>query len=149
MPAKKKPTEEARTETVTVRLDPKLHYLAGIAARESAARTLSGFIEWALRRTMSDAASMRTFGEPMQGWPAPQPPLWMESLWDVEESDRFYNLATMAPGLLTIPEQRLWKLFTMHVTHIGRKLNVEAFREFWNDPSINTSHLKEDEQWPN
>jgi len=144
MPAHKKAPNTARSETVTVRLDPKLHYLATIAARESPARGLSGFIEWAVRRTLSDASAMVANGEPMPGtWPTPTPRLWGESLWDVDEADRFYHLATAMNGLLTIPEQRLWKLFNMHVSHANRKRTIEAFREFWNDPSINTSHLKE------
>jgi|ERR1700733_13454878 len=144
MPAIKKAPNTARTENVSVRLDPKLHYLAGIAARETPSRTLSGFMEWALRRTMADAEVMRAANEPMPGsWPSAMQPLWGEALWDVDEADRFYNLATLRYGLLTIPEQRLWKLFTMHVKHTEQKLSVEAFREFWNSPSINTSHLQE------
>src|ERR1700735_2920359 len=105
MAAPKKASHSVRTENVSVRLDPKLHYLAGIAAREQS-RTLSAFIEWSVRRTLSDAAAMAD--EPTPGtWPAPQPPLWMEGLWDVAEADRFFLLATARPGLLTIPEQRL------------------------------------------
>src|SRR6516165_4850387 len=36
-----------RSETVTVRLDPKLRYLGEIAARKQR-RTVSSFIEWAI-----------------------------------------------------------------------------------------------------
>jgi hypothetical protein len=142
MPAHKKPTDSARSETVTVRLDPKLHYLATIAGRDQV-RTLSSFIEWSVRRTLTDAEAMKN--EPNPGyWPAPTPPLWMEEqLWDTDEADRFFRLATKRRDLLTIAEQRLWKLFTMHMSHTKQKLTVEAFQEFWNSPSINTSHLQE------
>ena len=37
-----------RTETVTIRLDPKLRYLTELAARKQR-RTVSSFIEWANR----------------------------------------------------------------------------------------------------
>jgi len=37
----------SRSETVTVRLDPKLRYLAELAARKQR-RTVSSFIEWAI-----------------------------------------------------------------------------------------------------
>lgn len=144
MPAHKKPANTTRSETVTVRLDPKLHYLAGIAAREMPSRSLSAFIEWAVRRTLTDAEAMRECGEPMPGtWPAPSKPLWMETLWDVDEADRFYKLAETCPGLLTVSEQRLWKLFDMHMKHTKKEPTIEAFRKFWNSSSIDTSHLKE------
>jgi hypothetical protein len=39
----------SRSETVTVRLDPKLRYLAELAARLHR-RTLSSYIEWAIKR---------------------------------------------------------------------------------------------------
>jgi len=143
MPAPKKPANTSRSETVTVRLDPKLYYLAGIAAREQV-RTRSSFIEWAVRRTLADAVAMKN--EPMPGsWPAQQPPLWMDDLWDADEADRFFKLATRRAGLLTVAEQRLWKLFQMHMAHTKRKVTAEAFREFWSDPSINTDHLKDGE----
>lgn len=141
MPAQKRPANTARTENVSVRLDPKVYYLASIAAREHQSGSLSGFIEWALKRTMRDAAAMQN--EPMPGsWPAEPLPLWGESLWDVDEADRFYNLATIKPGLLTVAEQRLWKLFNMHIEQTGGKISLEAFREFWNQPAIDTEHLK-------
>ena len=41
----------ARTETVTVRLDPKLRYLAELAARVHR-RTLSSYIEWAIKESL-------------------------------------------------------------------------------------------------
>jgi hypothetical protein len=75
MPAHKKPAEAVRSETVTVRLDHKLHFLCGIAARAQG-RTRSGFIEWAVRRTLSDAAAMQNEPSPGQ-WPAAPLPLWM------------------------------------------------------------------------
>jgi hypothetical protein len=141
MPAHKKPADTARSETITVRLDPKLHYLASMAAREQL-RTLSSFVEWSVRRTLADAVAMADEPTPGQ-WPKPPLPLWEESLWDADEADRFFGLAIKRPDLLTIPEQRLWKLFNMHMSHTKHKPTVEAFREFWNDPSINTSHLKD------
>lgn len=141
MPAHKKPIETARSETVTVRLDPKLYFLCGIAAREQI-RTRSSFIEWAVRRTLADAAAMQNEPSPGQ-WPAPQPKLWGESLWDVDEADRFFKLATdpIYRVPLTIPEQRLWKLYTLWRNE--KKPTVDSFREFWNNPSINTKHLQE------
>jgi hypothetical protein len=143
MPAHKKPGNTARSETVTVRLDPKIHYLASIAARYQQ-RTLSGFIERAVRQVLSHEALMESEATP-GNTPAPHLSPWLEGLWDVDESDRIFKLATFMPSLMTIAEQRLWKLFTVQTEYNKKKISIQAFREFWNDPSINTSHLKDDE----
>lgn len=137
MAAPKKPANTARSETVTVRLDPKIHYLASIAAREQM-RTLSGFIEWAVRRTLTDAVAMADEPTPGQ-WPKPPLPLWEESLWNADEADRFYHLAKHRPDLLTVSEQRLWNLFTTHIGRTKYEPSIEAFRKFWNYPSANAS----------
>ncbi len=38
--------------------------------------------------------------------------MWFESLWDVDQADRLFLLATTRHSLLTIAEQRLWKLLS-------------------------------------
>jgi hypothetical protein len=140
---KKTKSNRQRSETLNMRIDPKLKYLAEITAREQD-RTLSSFIERAVRRALTPQAVSED--EPGVGAmidPTRQTkPLWNEGFWDADEEDRFFMLATMRSDLLTIPEQRLWKLFTMHMSHTKRKITVEAFREFWNNPAIN-SHLTE------
>jgi hypothetical protein len=76
-----------RSETVTVRFDPKLRYLAEIAGRMHR-RTLSSFVEWAtqseVRANLGDLA---------------------EALWDTDEQIRFEKLALIMPHLLTYDEQ--------------------------------------------
>lgn len=92
-----------RSEITTVRLDPKLKYLAELAARKQR-RTLSSFIEWSIEE------SLRRF--PIQegdGWDQS----FMaeaEKLWDVDEADRLAKLALNYPELLTHEEQLIWKL---------------------------------------
>ena len=87
----------SRSETVTVRLDPKLRYLASLAARKQR-RTLSSFIEWAVERVLREVDLGRgSIAEEAY------------ELWDVEEADRFVLLALHAPDLLTFEEQQLWK----------------------------------------
>lgn len=93
----------SRSEITTVRLDPKLRYLAELAARKQR-RTLSSFIEWAIEDTLNR-------------FPMREGPSWLttmgaeaEHLWDVEPADRFAKLALHYPELLTHDEQILWKL---------------------------------------
>lgn len=97
----------SRSETVTVRLDPKLRYLAELAARKQR-RTLSSFIEWAIEDVMNSVAIYEGNGQYNEesrsiGDEA-------EFLWDVDDSDRFAKLAIRYPELLTHEEQIIWKL---------------------------------------
>lgn len=92
----------SRTQTVTVRLDPQLRYMAELASRKQR-RTLSSFIEWAIEESLKhmklndNGGSITAADE-------------MHRLWDVDESDRFAKLALKYPEMLTHDEQILWKL---------------------------------------
>lgn len=91
----------SRSETVTVRLDPKLRYLAELAARGQR-RTLSSFIEWAIEKSLDPKILGPEFYSSINGS--------FDSLWDVDEADRFLKLAFNAPFLLTYEEQVVWKV---------------------------------------
>ena len=96
----------SRSEIVTVRLDPKMRYLAELAARTQR-RTLSSYIEWAIEESLKQVDLPFADGEKDLSVDTASA---AEVLWDVEESDRFYFLARSLPGLLTHEEQVLWKL---------------------------------------
>ena len=90
----------SRSETVTVRLDPKLRFAAELAARKHR-RTLSSFIEWAVEESVQnvflDGSEATAHGA-------------IDLVWDVDEPDRFVKLALYYPNLLTHDEEVLWKL---------------------------------------
>src|SRR6266446_2011041 len=90
-----------RSETVTVRLDPKLRYLAELAARKQR-RTLSSFIEWAIEENLKQVYFNGDIG--------PTVASEASALWDVDEPDRFVLLALHYPDMLMHEEQVLWKL---------------------------------------
>lgn len=92
----------SRSETVTVRLDPKLNYLCELAARAQR-RTKSSFIEWSIDHALSvvDVPGL-TSGETIAQAST--------SLWDVDEADRLAQLAFHAPVLMTHDEQLVWRL---------------------------------------
>lgn len=99
----------SRSETVTVRLDPKLNYLCELAARAQR-RTKSSFIEWAIENALS---SVGIPGERKNA----AGDLWTiqernVDLWDVDEPDRFIALVALAPSLLTHDEQMIWKVIS-------------------------------------
>jgi hypothetical protein len=100
----------SRSETVTVRLDPKLRYLAELAARKQR-RTLSSFIEWAVEESLTNVKLREASGNNEDEYmPAISVGSGQKSLWDVDEADRFCKLAIQFPELLTHEEQVLWKL---------------------------------------
>ena len=96
-----------RSLVVTVRLDPRLKYLADLAARKQR-RTLSSFIEWAIEQSLSQVrlgeSDLNGPGESVSDADK------QHHLWDVDDADRFAKLALFYPDLLTHGEQILWKL---------------------------------------
>ncbi len=92
-----------KTQTVTLRLDPRLRYLTDLAARTQR-RTTSAFIEWAIEQSMREIVVK--FGDNDQRTLADE----ASKLWDVDEADRLAKLAMNYPGLLTHDEQAIWKL---------------------------------------
>src|ERR1700674_1192834 len=87
-----------RSETVTVRLDPKLRYLAELAALKHR-RTLSSFIEWAIEDTLH-RVKLRE-GDERDGNSGTTVADDAEGLWDVDDAERFARLAFRYPELLT------------------------------------------------
>ncbi|CAN7464628.1 hypothetical protein LJR038_005038 [Acidovorax sp. LjRoot38] len=100
---KKGGSKLARSEITTIRLDPRLRYLAELAARKQR-RTLSSFIEWAIEDSLGR-------------FPLKEGEDWVQTvgdeaakLWDVDVADRLAKLGLHYPDLLTHDEQVLWKL---------------------------------------
>jgi hypothetical protein len=101
------PETKRKSEIVTVRLDPKLKYLAELAAKRQR-RPLSSFIEWAVEQSLA-----QVYPDPMGGTGNEAPESFNDvanNLWDIDEPDRFVKLALRYPDLLDHSQQRLWKL---------------------------------------
>lgn len=95
-----------KSEVVTVRLDPKLKYLAELAARKHR-RPLSSYIEWAVEQSLSRV----WLEEPINGEGVSVADAQRaQHLWDLDEPDRMVRLALSYPDLLTHEEQLVWKL---------------------------------------
>lgn len=99
-----RPDGKRKSEIVTVRLDPKLKYLAELAARRHR-RTLSSYIEWAIEDSLSRVHLTYDVGHGIASVADRA-----SDLWDVDEPDRFAKLALSYPDLLDHEEQRIWKL---------------------------------------
>jgi hypothetical protein len=124
----------SRSDTLNMRIESKVKYLATLAARELDI-TLSRFIERAIERALTVEA--------MQDAAIPsEMPLYNEGSWNEDEATRFFLVAVSRHDLLIPSEQQLWKLFTLN--YIGKKFTLNDFREFWNHPMIDTEHLDTD-----
>ena len=94
-----------RTETVSIRLDPRLNYLCELSAH-SQRRTKSSIIEASIadknevkpHRSWGDTEDAISIGERAA------------DLWHVRESHRLCSLGFIAPHLLTFEEQEIWEL---------------------------------------
>lgn len=100
----------SRSETVTVRLDPKLNYLCELAARAQR-RTKSSFIEWAIADSLKHV-QLPEVPYDERGFEGEDPTVQEKAsqLWHVDEPDRVAALAIIAPALLTHEEQLIWRL---------------------------------------
>lgn len=96
-----------RTQVVTVRLDPKLRYLAELAALKQR-RTLSSYIEWAVQESLKNVYLAESSGYNNDYGSTVHDET--DKLWDVDAPDRFAKLALHYPELLTHEEQIKWKL---------------------------------------
>lgn len=128
----------SRSETVTVRLDPKLSYLSELAARVQR-RTRSSFIEWAVEHSLTDVilTQRASSGEIKESNLADL----AAALWNVEEWERVARLAGIAPELLSIEEQRWWAIACdepwlwkdASVPRTYENIDRKVFRRSWDD----------------
>ncbi len=95
----------SRSETVTVRLDPKLNYLCDLAARVNR-RTKSSMIEAALAATLHQVLIDPRPAEP----PGPTIAQLAEELWHIDDVERLRRLAQIAPHLMSYEEQKIWSV---------------------------------------
>lgn len=100
-----------RSETVTIRLDPKMNYLAELAAR-SQRRTKSSLIEAALNDAMN---IIRVDVRPHTQDPTTIAQI-ADQVWHVDEIERLRRLVQFAPHLMTYEEQKIWAVIEKNST---------------------------------
>lgn len=111
--AKEKKTRSTgtKTEVFAMRLDPRLKYLAELAARKQR-RSLANFVEWAIEEALTKVkdvvpADKTHFRGDTIADLAPD-------LWALEESDRLVALAQCCPDLMSYDEQLIWRVIREH-----------------------------------
>jgi hypothetical protein len=130
----------SRTETVTVRLDPKLRFLADLASRKQR-RTLSSFIEWAIEESLKNVYTNHKGGsdEAISFYHA------ADLVWDVNNVERLLKIAKEFPDLLNHEEQIIWKFikeFSFYDSQSSESyrffddrgdLDIKLIRECWQE----------------
>lgn len=141
----------SRTEVFAMRLDPKLKYLAEVAARKQR-RSLANFIEWSLEQALGAVKLVEP--NDLNGQYSLNVLDEAGKLWDLEPSDRFIKLAENYPDLLNYEEQLIWKAIFEVTAHEFYKdadgksqMNTYAFIEGPNqNKRVDRSAVKE--CWP-
>ena len=114
-----------RTEVFAMRFDPKLKYLAEIAARKQR-RSMANFVEWAIEEALKNVYLVERSDYNNQGETVADA---TSKLWALDESDRLIRLATNFPELLTYDEQTVWRVICEHSTYNADSKRVSKFKE--------------------
>jgi hypothetical protein len=128
------PEQEPRAGQLNAIIDPKLLFLAKLAARYKR-QTLIEFIEEAFRQALSPAVMLEdepTPGHERQSNQAEQ--LWYEALWHEDDATRLFQVAVADQGLkLLTPKQReVFARVSRALIKQGKKVTVRNFVESFN-----------------
>ena len=114
-----------RTEVFAMRFDPKLKYLAEIAARRQR-RSLANFVEWAIEHALNGVYLVEPNDYNNQGETVVDS---TSKLWALDEPDRLIRLATHFPELLTYDEQLIWRVICEHSKFHEETKSLCLFKE--------------------
>lgn len=132
----RKASGQSRTMAVSLRLTPRTHYGLDLLARKRHT-TLTSVVEWAVVRSIADAVDglVERNGDKTVNI--------LDETWDVDECDRFVNLAQNYPALLRFDEDRLWKAIRENPRLWSGKAGPRraALREQW--PNLTKQFLTE------
>jgi hypothetical protein len=121
------PKQDSRVGQLNAVIDPKLLFLAKLAARYKG-QTLIEFIEDAFKRALSIAAVLGD--EPTPGHEARQPKkeahLWFESMWHEDDVVRLFNIAGN-PELLTPKQRDIFVYVSSVLMKQGKKVTLKNF----------------------
>lgn len=143
--AKNKPNQGARkTETLTLRLDPKVKFMIEVVSRLKR-QSITGVVEAAIEELAFDLDVPFHDGGNTENRSVANA---LTKVWSTDESERFINLCYHLPNLLTFEEQRIWETIKSspvfvdkNASKIGSYWQVEGvghldrshIRIFWND----------------
>ncbi len=116
-----------RSETVTIRLEPRLKYLADLAAQKQR-RSLSSFIEWAVEDSLSRISLSGDGSITIKNLESD----FEKRLWDVDDSERFMRKAIHCPELLDTDDLKLWKMIEDSLLLLPAQDRTDTGARQWN-----------------
>jgi hypothetical protein len=120
-----------RTEVFAMRLDPKLKYLAEIAARQQR-RSLANFIEWSIASALDRVPLGDSDGLTVSKAAT--------KLWALDEPDRFIQLAKYFPELMSYDEQLIWRIICEYMVFSNELNDYCAFKKDLTKQEQNINH---------
>ena len=133
-PAARSNAEPAqKSVTFSVRLDPRDRFAADLASRAQT-RTVTNFIEWAVRKALRDV-QVEDYGKSVLSI--------VDQVWDPSEADRVMKLAFSYPRLLSVEEDVIFKTVLGYEAFWKKdkdrslsSLNLNLVRGIWDDLKI-------------
>jgi len=127
----------AKTALITVRLEPKYRFALSLLARIRR-RPMASVIEMLINQAMKDHDS--GLFVPIKGKKGTKHRSILDDTWDPDEADRFVNIASKHPQLLTYDEEKAWKDIKQNPALWGAdgKLILADLRHRW--PAIKSVH---------
>lgn len=117
-----------KSVTFSVRLEPRDRFAAELASRAQT-RSLTNFIEWAVRKALRDV-QVEDYHKPVLSI--------VDEVWDPNEADRVMKLALSYPRLLSVEEDWIFKTVQRYVQfwkHDKKRslsnLNLALVRGIW------------------
>lgn len=115
--AKNKPSQGARkTETLTLRLDPKIKYMIELMSRIKR-QSITSVVEAAIESEAFELDTPVIIEGKRENWSLANA---VSEYWSTDVVARFINLCAFMPELLTYEEQRIWE-------------TIKATPQFWDE----------------
>src|SRR4051812_22851602 len=138
MPKKERGARRVGSDTVSIRMDPKLLFALRLAAAQER-RTLSSFIEAAAAEVARRIVVTKDErGDDASAWAV------AEQVWEADAPKRLMHLATLYPELMTQHEERLWSLIWYSTTFSRPR---PANRGLAYDPAVFIDWLAVEKHW--
>ncbi|WP_434520618.1 hypothetical protein [Pseudomonas sp. AK181] len=124
--AKNKPSQGARkTETLTLRLDPKVKMMIEMISRIRR-QSITGVVEAAIEEIAFDLDAPFFYKNETNNWSLSSA---ITEVWSTDESERFINMCYHLPTLLTYEEQRIWE--TIKASKVFLATDATVMETFW------------------
>ena len=132
-----------KTETLVVRMSPKIKYALDLISRQRQ-KTMSDVVERAIERMIEDPKGDLIVTENISG----KAENIFDATWDDDDIRRFLSLAKKFPGLLRPMEDAIWKFINENprryfhsidketpevVTTVYTEIDVERVRSDWDN----------------